>query len=80
MRHYYDLWDNTHAFAGGFQVYANHSPRTDVRGLTLTSEGGITFRDSERDLAYGSFFFENKFTFDRLSITPASAWRTWPRM
>jgi Fe(3+) dicitrate transport protein len=70
VRHNYEMWDNLHTFAGGFQVYADHSPRTDVRGLTPKSENGITFRDSKRDLTYGSFFFENKFTFDRFSITP----------
>jgi Fe(3+) dicitrate transport protein len=70
VRHNYDLWDNQHTFAGGFQVYANHSPRTDTRGATPTSEDGILFSDSERNLVYGSFFFENKFTFDKFSITP----------
>jgi Fe(3+) dicitrate transport protein len=70
VRHHYDLWDNRHTLAGGFQVYANHSPRTDVRGATTTAEDGVLFSDSERNLAYGSFFLENKFTFDRFSITP----------
>lgn len=70
LRHDYEFLDNTHTFAGGFQVYANHSPRTDKRGADTTAEDGILFSDSERNLAYGSIFFENKFTFDRFSITP----------
>lgn len=70
VRHNYEAFDNVHTFAGGIQIYGSNSPRTDERGASTTAEDGILFADSQRNLYYASFFFENKFTFDKLSITP----------
>jgi|JI6StandDraft_1071083.scaffolds.fasta_scaffold03485_8 Fe(3+) dicitrate transport protein len=70
IRHDWQAWGGDHTLAAGMQFYYNHSPREDQRGASRDADSGITTAYSERDLTYGSFFVENKFTFGRLSITP----------
>lgn len=70
LRHEYTAFGGDHTFTGGLLFYRADSSRTDRRGATPDAEDGIIFRDSQRDVLYGSVFLENKFTFDRLSITP----------
>ena len=70
IRHDWQALGGEHTLAAGMQFYYNHSPREDQRGFSRDAESGRTTAYSERDLTYGSFFVENKFTFGRLSITP----------
>lgn len=70
VRHDWEAWGDKHTLAAGMQFYYNHSPREDQRGSSRDADSGVTTAYSERDLTYGSFFVENKFTFGRLSITP----------
>lgn len=70
IRHDWQAWGGEHSLAAGMQFYYNHSPREDQRGSSPDAEEGVTYLTSERNLTYGSFFVENKFTFGRLSITP----------
>jgi Fe(3+) dicitrate transport protein len=70
IRHDWQALGGEHTLAAGMQFYYNHSPREDQRGFSRDAESGRTTAYSERDLTYGSFFVENKFTFGRFSITP----------
>ncbi len=70
LRHDWTLGDNTHTFAGGVMLYHMDSPRVDKTGTTPTAEDGTIARQSDRDMLYAPVFVENKFTFDKLSITP----------
>lgn len=70
IRHDYELWGGNHSLAAGMQFYMCHSPRIDAKGATPTSDVGDVTTDAQRDVIYGSFFLENKFTFGRLTITP----------
>jgi len=70
IRHDYELWGGNHSLAAGMQFYMCHSPRKDAAGTSPTDDIGTVTTDAQRDVIYGSFFFENKFTFGRLTITP----------
>lgn len=70
LRHDWTVGDHTHTFAGGVMLYHMDSPRTDQRGTTPGAETGALRNQSDRDLLYAPLFLENKFTFDKLSITP----------
>ncbi len=70
IRHDWEGWGNTHTLAAGMQTYYNFSPRVDKRGATPDANDGVITADSRREVFYGSFFLENKFTFGRLTITP----------
>jgi Fe(3+) dicitrate transport protein len=51
-------------------LYHMDSPRTDQRGTTPGADTGALRNQSDRDLLYAPIFVENKFTFDKLSVTP----------
>ncbi len=68
IRHDYEMWGGNHTLAAGMQYYMCSSPRTDLN--TVPAAGASGFTDAQRDVIYGSFFLENKFTFGRLTITP----------
>jgi Fe(3+) dicitrate transport protein len=70
IRHDYELWGGNHSLAAGMQFYMCHSPRKDATGTSPTDDIGVVTTDAQRDVIYGSFFMENKFTFGRLTITP----------
>ena len=70
LRHDWTVGDNTHTFAGGVMLYHMDSPRVDKTGTTPTAEDGTIARQSDRNMLYAPVFVENKFTFDKLSITP----------
>ncbi len=70
IRHDYELWGGNHSLAAGMQFYMCHSPRKDAAGTSPTDDIGTVTTDAQRDVIYGSFFVENKFTFGRLTITP----------
>ncbi|MEQ2009023.1 MAG: TonB-dependent receptor [Limisphaerales bacterium] len=70
LRHDWTLGEHTHTFAGGVMLYHMDSPRTDQRGATPGADTGALRNQSDRDLLYAPVFMENKFTFDKLSITP----------
>lgn len=70
LRHDYAALGGEHTFAGGVMYYGADSPREDRRGLTTTADTGPLLSESQRDIHYGAVFFENKFTYDRFSITP----------
>lgn len=70
VRHDYAALGGEHTFAGGVMYYGADSPREDRRGLTVTADDGPLTGQSQRAIHYGAVFFENKFTYDRLSITP----------
>jgi Fe(3+) dicitrate transport protein len=70
LRHGYAAIGGHHTFAGGVMYYGADSPREDRRGLTVDAETGPLLSKSQRDIHYGSLFFENKFTWDRFSVTP----------
>ena len=70
IRHDYELWGGNHSLAAGMQFYMCHSPRKDAAGTSPTDDIGTVTTDAQRDVIYGSFFLENKFTFGRLTITP----------
>jgi len=50
--------------------YGADSPREDRRGATPDADDGPLTSESQRDLHYGAVFLENKFTFDKFSVTP----------
>ncbi|MFO1482820.1 MAG: TonB-dependent receptor [Verrucomicrobiaceae bacterium] len=70
IRHDYELWGGNHSLAAGMQFYMCHSPLTTATGASPTADTGVVTVDAQRDVIYGSFFLENKFTFGRLTITP----------
>lgn len=70
IRHDYELWGGNHSIAAGMQFYMCHSPRKDANGTSPTDDIGTLATDAQRDVIYGSFFVENKFTFGRLTVTP----------
>ena len=70
IRHDYELWGGSHSLAAGMQFYMNHSPLTTAAGVSPTDDIGTVTTDAQRDVMYGSFFMENKFSFGRLTITP----------
>jgi Fe(3+) dicitrate transport protein len=70
VRHDYEFGGGNHTFAGGLMYYGADSPREDRRGATPDADDGPLTGESQRDLHYGAVFFENKFTFDRFSVTP----------
>jgi Fe(3+) dicitrate transport protein len=70
LRHDYTLWGDDQTFAGGISYFHSDSPRTDRRGSTPNAEDGVIFRNAQRGVNYGSVFFENKFTWEKLSVTP----------
>ncbi len=70
IRHDYELWGGSHSLAAGMQFYMCHSPLTTANGTSPTDDIGTVTTDAQRDVIYGSFFMENKFTFGRLTITP----------
>ena len=70
VRHNYNAWNGEHTFAGGIMYYHGDSPREDQRGAAPDADDGVTVSDSQRETHYGSIFFENRLSFDRLSITP----------
>lgn len=70
LRHDWTMGDHTHTFAGGVMLYHLDSPRVDKAGATPAAEDGPIARAADRDLLYAPIFMENKFTFDKLSITP----------
>jgi Fe(3+) dicitrate transport protein len=71
LRQNWDAWDNKHVFTGGFTTYYVDSPFSVRRGSSPNAERGELRQESQRETVYGSFFFENKFSFDRLSLVPA---------
>jgi len=70
LRHDWTLGEHTHTFAGGVMLYHLDSPRVDKAGATPAAEDGAVTRDTDRSMFYAPVFLENKFTFDKLSITP----------
>ncbi|MBI5799754.1 MAG: TonB-dependent receptor [Verrucomicrobia bacterium] len=70
LRHDWQMGEHTHTFAGGVMLYHLDSPRVDKTGTTPTAEDGVIARSADRDMLYAPIFVENKFTFDKLSITP----------
>lgn len=70
LSHDWEAWGGEHTLAAGMHFYLMDSPRRDQRGSAPDAESGITSLDSQREVHYASFFAENKFTFDRFSITP----------
>ena len=70
LRHDWSLGGHTHTFAGGVMLYHMDSPRTDQAGATPTADTGTLVRSADRSMLYAPVFLENKFTFDRFSITP----------
>jgi Fe(3+) dicitrate transport protein len=57
--------------AGGFSTYYSDSPYTARRGNNPDAEDGELRQKSQRDTISGSVFVENKFSFNRFSVTPA---------
>ncbi len=70
VRHDYAFGGGNHTFIGGLMYYGADSPREDRRGATPDADEGRLTGKSQRDLHYGAVFFENKFSFDRISVTP----------
>jgi len=70
IRHDYEAFGGKHTLTGGLHFYISHSPLTSRTGATPTANDGVIVNDAQRDVIYGSFFVENKFTFGRFSITP----------
>lgn len=70
LRHDWIWGEHTHTFAGGVMLYHLDSPRVDKAGATPAAEDGVVTRDTDRSMIYAPVFLENKFTFDKLSITP----------
>ncbi len=70
IRHDYELWGGQHTITGGMHFFMSHSPRQDKTALSPAENNGPVLRDAQRDVIYGSFFVENKFTFGRFTLTP----------
>jgi len=71
LRHDWSAWGEAHTLAGGISTYYSDSPSTTRRGNTPDAEDGELRQIAQRESLYGSIFVENKFTFNRLSVTPA---------
>jgi Fe(3+) dicitrate transport protein len=70
LRYDWTGWGAENTFTGGVHFYTLDSPRSDKRGATATASDGVLRRYSQRDVNYFSVFAENKFTYDRFSVTP----------
>ena len=71
LRHNWSAWGEQHTLTSGFSTYYSDSPFTVRRGNTPDAEDGELRQDAKRETIYGSIFAENRFAFDRFSITPA---------
>ncbi|MBL9116719.1 MAG: TonB-dependent receptor [Verrucomicrobiaceae bacterium] len=70
LRHDWQAWGATHTLSAGMQFYYADSPRVEREGSHPKAEEGALRLDAQRETLYGSFFAENKFTFNRWTITP----------
>ncbi len=71
LRHNYNaLGFNDHTLTAGLFYYHSTSPRTDKRGTAADAEDGNIHKESDRTSNYVSFFLENLFQFEKLSIVP----------
>lgn len=66
----WNLGGEKQTLTAGFMLYNTTSPRTDRRGSTPTANTGTIRNQSDREVWYAPFFFENKFTVGDLSIVP----------
>jgi Fe(3+) dicitrate transport protein len=71
LRHNWLGWDDQHTLSAGFSTYYSDSPFSVRRGNTPDAEDGELRQDARRKTIYGAVFVENKFSFNRLSVTPA---------
>lgn len=71
IRYTYDAFGSSdHTLTGGVLFYHSDSPRIDERGSTPDAETGTVRLDADRTMNYLSLFAENRFQFNRLSVTP----------
>ena len=70
LRHDYNFFGDVSTFAGGLYFYHALQHRDDRRGSTPDAEDGLLRRSNFGETYNGSIFAENRFHFDRLSITP----------
>lgn len=70
IRHDWQAWGGEHTLTAGAQFYTLESPRVDKRGAAADANDGDIRRIADREVTYGSFFAENKFTFGKFSVTP----------
>jgi Fe(3+) dicitrate transport protein len=70
IRHDWQAWNETHTLTAGLMFYHVDSPRVDKRGATPDAEDGEIRNKSQRETNYVPVFFENRFQFGRLSVTP----------
>jgi len=71
LRHDWHAFENKHTLAAGFTTYYSDSPYTTRRGNAPDAESGELRQKVQRESIYGAPFIENKFTYQRFSVTPA---------
>lgn len=64
-------WGEQNTLTAGFSTFYSDSPYTVKRGAAADAEDGVLRQWFERETLYGALFVENKFSFDRLSVSPA---------
>lgn len=69
-RNYEGFGADENALTAGILYYHVTSPRIDKRGTAADALDGTVRKDADRDVNYVSLFAENRFKYDRLSITP----------
>jgi Fe(3+) dicitrate transport protein len=70
LRHNWTRGDDEQTLSAGVHLFHNDSPRVDKRGTAPDADDGALRSQSQREVFYGSVFMENRFVFDKLSITP----------
>jgi Fe(3+) dicitrate transport protein len=71
LRHDWHAWENQHTLTAGFSTYYSDSPYRAERGSTPNADSGELRQKVDRESIYGAPFIENRFVFNRFSITPA---------
>jgi Fe(3+) dicitrate transport protein len=66
----YKALGNDHTFSGGFLNFNLMSPLHESRGATVDSNQGVTRKRMKRETRTNSFFAENRFSFNKLMLTP----------
>lgn len=66
----YSAFGSNHTFSAGYLNYNLKSPFVQEAGSSADANHGITTRRTNRQTHTNSYFMENRFTFNRLMVTP----------
>lgn len=72
VAHSWKMGGEEQNLAAGLLLYGVNSPFTQEQGQTPWADNGVLQRDIDRTTRTAAFFFENRFNFGRLKITPGA--------